>query len=76
MLELIKAQCEEGDRYYKSLLAASDGKWRECVTDLHVTGMNIADVMSLRTRCLDCPETRWHIDSFFTFTRTLHGSTT
>jgi hypothetical protein len=52
MLDLIRAQCEEGDRYFKSILAVSEGRWEECVTDLHVSGMKVAEVMSLRHRLL------------------------
>ena len=52
MLDLIRAQCEEGDRYFKYILAVSEGEWEECVTDLHVSGMKVTEVMSLRARLL------------------------
>lgn len=52
MLDLIKRQCEEGDAYYKALLAASKGRWRECRTDLHVQGVNLGVVMGARSMLL------------------------
>ena len=52
MLDQLSAQCEEGDRYFKSVLAVSEGRWEECVTDLHVSGMKVAEVMSFRKQLL------------------------
>ncbi|KAH8658381.1 hypothetical protein BX600DRAFT_500323 [Xylariales sp. PMI_506] len=56
MLALVRAQCELGDAYFKSLLAASEGRWRECRTDMHVVGMGVRDVIGARKKLLTLSE--------------------
>ncbi|MCJ1401590.1 hypothetical protein MMC11_004806 [Xylographa trunciseda] len=52
MLDLVKAQCEQGDVYFKSLLAASQDRWHECRADMHVHGVGVRDVMDARKKLL------------------------
>ncbi|RFU27280.1 hypothetical protein B7463_g9047, partial [Scytalidium lignicola] len=52
MLDLVKAQCEQGDIYFKSLLAASKDCWHECRTDMHVISVGVRDVMDARKKLL------------------------
>jgi hypothetical protein len=52
MLDLLRPQIEDADAYYRSLVAASEGKYRECRTDLKVRGLTMAQVMGSRQRWL------------------------
>ncbi|OKL62498.1 hypothetical protein UA08_02533 [Talaromyces atroroseus] len=60
MLDLVQAQCEQGDAYYRSLLDASDGQWRECRTDMHVPGLKVGDITSTRQRWLEMKHDEMH----------------
>ncbi|KAJ5958061.1 uncharacterized protein N7479_005211 [Penicillium vulpinum] len=48
MLDLLKNQIEEGNRYFESLIQDSRGGFRECRTYMKVTGVSATD---LRTIC-------------------------
>ncbi|GAB7352926.1 hypothetical protein MBLNU459_g3508t1 [Dothideomycetes sp. NU459] len=50
MLDLVKVQCGQGDVWFKSLLAASNGRWCECRTNMHVVGVGVRDIMDARNR--------------------------
>ncbi|KAJ5517684.1 hypothetical protein N7453_000106 [Penicillium expansum] len=53
MLELLKDQIEEGNRYFESLIQASRGEFRECRTYMKATGVSATE---LRTIC-----SRWQV---------------
>lgn len=48
MLDLIQKQIEASDTYYKEIIAASDGKYRECRVDLHVKGLTGTQIQKFR----------------------------
>ncbi|KAI1084723.1 hypothetical protein F5B20DRAFT_522981 [Whalleya microplaca] len=50
MYDLIRQQVEEGDAYYKDIIAKSNGQWRECRTDMHVKGITATQVQENRKR--------------------------
>ena len=50
MLELIQKQIDASDAYYKDVIAASDGKYRECRVDLHVKGLTTMQIQTFRKR--------------------------
>lgn len=50
MLDLIQKQIEASDAYYKEIIAASDGKYRECRVDLHVKGLTATQIQNFRKR--------------------------
>ncbi|CDM29754.1 hypothetical protein DTO013E5_6113 [Penicillium roqueforti] len=53
MLDLLREQIKEGDRYFESLIRASRGKFRECRTFMKVAGVSATE---LRTLC-----NRWQL---------------
>ena len=46
MLDLIMPQIEASDKYYKDIVQKSNGKFRECRTDLFVTGIFTTHLMT------------------------------
>ncbi|KAJ6185359.1 hypothetical protein N7519_006660 [Penicillium mononematosum] len=48
MLDLLKGQIEEGNRYFESLIRESRGEFRECRTFMKVSGVSATE---LRTIC-------------------------
>lgn len=50
MYDLIQKQIEASDAYYKEIIAASDGKYRECRVDLHVKGLTATQIQEFRMR--------------------------
>lgn len=48
MLPLIQHQIDEGDAYFKSLIAASEGRYRECRVDLSASGVSPQDTQEFR----------------------------
>lgn len=52
MLDLLASQIEASDAYYKEIIAASHGRFRECRTDLHVTGVSATQVVQFRTKTM------------------------
>jgi hypothetical protein len=45
MLALLQEQIDEADRYYTSLIAASDGQFRECRVDITAAGLTATDFL-------------------------------
>lgn len=45
MLDLLKEQISEADRYYASLVAASGGQYRECRVDISADGLTATEFM-------------------------------
>jgi hypothetical protein len=56
MLKLLEPQIREADTYYKSLLAASNGQFRESRTDLHIKGITATQIQDARKRWLSSGE--------------------
>ncbi|KAI9926629.1 hypothetical protein MW887_004398 [Aspergillus wentii] len=52
MLDLLKPQIDAGDAYFRSLVAASNGKYRECRTDLKVSGITATRILETRMQWL------------------------
>jgi hypothetical protein len=52
MLNILSAQMDAGDAYFKSIIAASNGAYRECRTDLHIKGINAGQVQQARLQWL------------------------
>ncbi|KAJ6131809.1 hypothetical protein N7471_007024 [Penicillium samsonianum] len=50
MLELLKDQIEEGNRYFESLIRASRGEFRECRTYMKVTGVSATEMRTICSR--------------------------
>lgn len=48
MLNLTSAQCDARDRYFKDILEESNGGWRECRTDMHISDVKLEEVMAGR----------------------------
>lgn len=57
MLDLIHPQIEEADRYFQSVIDASDGRYRECRIDLQVKGLHVMEIMGFRQRFMSKAET-------------------
>jgi hypothetical protein len=48
MMDLLADQCADGDAYFKTLLAESNGRFEECVTSLSVRGLRAIDIQAAR----------------------------
>ena len=53
ILSLIASQCEAGNAYFKHLLDQSHNNWRECTTDMHISGVKVGDIFATRRRWLE-----------------------
>lgn len=52
MLDLLQPQIKAGDDYFRSFVAECNGKYRECRTDLKVSGIKASQVMAARLQWL------------------------
>ncbi|KAF1988466.1 hypothetical protein K402DRAFT_391698 [Aulographum hederae CBS 113979] len=52
MLDLLTSKIEAADKYYKEVIAASNGQFRECRTDLKVTGISAGEALQAHLRWL------------------------
>ncbi|KAJ5365958.1 hypothetical protein N7517_008844 [Penicillium concentricum] len=50
MLDLLRDQIEEGNRYFESLIRASPGEFRECRTYMKVTGVSATEMSAICSR--------------------------
>lgn len=53
MLDLVQSQCKQGDVYFKRLVDSSSNQWRECTTDMYITGLKANDIASTRKKWLE-----------------------
>jgi hypothetical protein len=50
MQDLIQQQIDQGDAYYKEIVAASGGQYKECRVDLSVTGITATQMLRFRQK--------------------------
>ncbi|CAG8325437.1 unnamed protein product [Penicillium salamii] len=54
VLDLLSGQIDEGNTYFESLIAKSDGGFQECRTYFKVAGVSVRDVQMITSRWLLC----------------------
>jgi hypothetical protein len=58
MLSLIQSQIDEAEKYFKSIIAASDEQWKECRVDMHADSLTVKQIPNYRMQKMEALDSK------------------